>query len=323
VALLSDTERKFNYVSEAVNKLYGCTPEEIIQNPDLIYGKLHPDDIGELIEKEKQALKNMSIFKAEARVFNPDGSIRWSYFVSKPRIINDIPCWDGIELNITERKQTEEKVIKGIKEKEILLRELYHRTKNNMAVINALLQMQSGYSNDEQLQNILQETQNRINSMAMVHQKLYESQDLSHINLKEYINELIQLLITSYVEPAGNIEFNMRLNDVNVLIDTAIPCGLILNELITNSLKYAFPDNRSGEIFIELYRAEDNKITLIVKDNGTGFPDGFDIHKDRGMGMQVLFLLAENQLKANIDYNSEDGVKCTLNFEDNLYQKRI
>jgi len=107
VAMLSDTERKFNYVSEAVNKLYGCTPEEAMQNPDLLYGKFHPDDIEGLIEKERQALKNMSVFKTEVRVFNPDGSIRWSYYISKPRIINGVPCWDGIELDITERKQME------------------------------------------------------------------------------------------------------------------------------------------------------------------------------------------------------------------------
>ncbi|RXP44783.1 PAS domain S-box protein [Lutibacter sp. HS1-25] len=113
VAMLDENKRQFNYVSEAVNKLYGCTVKEAMENPDLIYSKLHPDDINGLLEKEKEALKNMSIFQTEARVFNPDGTIRWSYYISQPRIINGIVCWDGLEIDLTDRKEIELELIKA------------------------------------------------------------------------------------------------------------------------------------------------------------------------------------------------------------------
>ncbi len=118
VAMLDENKRQFNYVSEAVNKLYGCTAQQAKENPDLIYSKIHPDDTSGLIEKEKEALKNMSIFQTEARITNPDGTIRWSYFISKPRTINGVSCWDGIEIDLTERKQIELELINAKEEAE-------------------------------------------------------------------------------------------------------------------------------------------------------------------------------------------------------------
>jgi PAS domain S-box-containing protein len=225
--------------------------------------------------------------------------------------------------DITERKQAEEQIKKSLAEKETLLRELYHRTKNNMNVIIALLEMQSSYFEEERLKIAFTEAQNRIRSMALVHHRLYETSDLSQINLKDYIDNLMTLLMGSYSIFPERVSFVPKMEDVPVLIDTAIPCGLILNELISNALKYAFPAGRTGQITVELYRMENGEIQLGVSDDGVGLPPGFDIKRDGHLGMNNIFLLGEKQLRAKVSFSTEHGVACHLQFKDDLYQPRI
>lgn len=225
--------------------------------------------------------------------------------------------------DITERKRSDEKIKKALVEKETLLRELYHRTKNNMGVIIGLLDLQSDYFRDERLQMAFREAQDRIHSMALVHQKLYDTQDLSHINLKEYITNLVVFLMDNYSIRPGKVSLVSEMEDVSVLIDTAIPCGLIMNELITNALKYAFPGDKEGNITIRLHRAQDGFIHLGITDDGIGIPPGFDFRKDGRMGMKTILILAENQLRARLNFHTEPGVTCHLQFNDNLYDVRI
>ena len=247
-------------------------------------------------------------------------------FGNKHFVLTSFKVGDGlgvIAYDITERKQAEEQLKKSLVEKETLLRELYHRTKNNMSVIIALLELQCEYYDSELLRKAYKDAQNRIRFMALVHQKLYDASDLSHINLKDYINSLVALLLTGYTLSPGQVSFVSEMEDVFVLIDTAIPCGLILNELISNSLKHAFPDERKGEIKVRLCRSEDGEIQLGVCDTGVGLPDGFDFQRDGRMGLQTVFILAEQQLKAQICFSTEKGVLCSLRFRDNLYQPRV
>jgi two-component sensor histidine kinase len=229
----------------------------------------------------------------------------------------------GILWDITERKQAEEKIKHSLAEKETLLRELHHRTKNNMQVIIALLELQASYFEDQRLKEAFEETRNRIRSMALVHEKLYQAHDLSHINLKEYIGELAQLLLASYKISSNHVSLVLDIEEVQVLIDTAIPCGLILNELISNSLKYAFPEDRYGEIRIQLYGAPDGEIYLNISDNGVGMPTGFDARTSGRLGLQNVFLISEKQLKGKITFASQPGVSYQIQFKDNLYQPRI
>ena len=225
--------------------------------------------------------------------------------------------------DITKYKRAGEELRKALAEKETLLRELYHRTKNNMQVISALLDLQSEYMNDERLREVFVDTENRIRSMALVHQKLYEAQDLSHVNLKEYIGDLFQLLMVSYKIQPGSVSVLTEMEDVMVLIDIAIPCGLILNELISNAFKYAFPNGRTGEVTIRLGRAVDGEIQLRVADNGIGLPPGFDVRKDGRLGMQNIFILVEKQLKGQVAFETQGGLACQVYFRDNLYQPRV
>ncbi|MBN1996695.1 PAS domain S-box protein [candidate division KSB1 bacterium] len=232
-------------------------------------------------------------------------------------------------LDISERKKAEsqrdemlKQVLFTLKEKETLLRELYHRTKNNMQVISALLDLQCVYTDDERLQSAFTDTKNRIHSMALVHQKLYEAKDLSHVNLKEYIHDLAELLMSSYDISHGEIILISEMQDVSVLIDTAIPCGLIINELLSNAFKHAFPENRSGVIRVELNKIK-NQIQLVVSDNGVGVPVNFNFRENGRLGLQNIISIGEKQLGGKVLFQTNGGVTCRLSFSDNLYKPRV
>ncbi len=225
--------------------------------------------------------------------------------------------------DITAQKTAEALAEKALAEKETLLRELHHRTKNNMNVILALLQMQADASDDEALRKALQETRNRIYSMSLVHQKLYEARHLSRINLKEYINDLVELLLSGYEISSERIVYLPEMEDVFTLLDTAIPCGLILNDLISNVLEHAFPGGRQGEIRVQLQRTENDEIILCVSDNGVGAPPGFDPRENAGLGLQTVFILAESQLKGRLYFDATQGMSCRLQFKDDLYHSRV
>ena len=227
-----------------------------------------------------------------------------------------------LSYDITERKRAEEQIEKALAEKETLLRELYHRT-NNMQIISALLELQASAIDDPRLQEAFTNTNNRIRAMALVHQKLYEAQDLTHISLKEYIADLLSLLMTSYRVPPGRLSFVLEMEDAFVLIDTAIPCGLILNELISNAIQHAFPAGQPGVITVALHRLEGGEIYLRFADDGVGPPPGFDFHRDAGLGLQNIFALAENQLRGQVSFDANPGVACELCFRDNIYQPRV
>jgi PAS domain S-box-containing protein len=294
---------------------------------DLFTQGVHPDDrarVQAAIDPlfDPQGDENYFI---QYRVIGIQTSIqRWLELSGKMFFDNNRPVrFIGTAIDITKRKQAEEQVKKSLAEKETLLRELYHRTKNNMAVIVALLEMQSNYFDDERLQMAFTEAGNRIRSMLLVHQKLYEAQDLSHLNLKDYIENLAAILIENYHVSPGQVSIISEMNNVFVLIDTAVPCGLILNELISNTLKYAFPAGRHGTITIKLHRVESGEIHLSVSDDGTGMPPGFDIRQDGHLGLNNIFLLGEDQLKAQVTFSTQPGVTCELIFRDNLYEPRV
>jgi len=222
---------------------------------------------------------------------------------------------------LVETNKAKEQIQENLQEKEVLLRELYHRTKNNMQVIASMLRIHASRLKDESLKRICYDVENKILSMAIVHQKLYESQNLSHLNLKEYFNNLLELLANSFA--ADHIKFTLEGDDVKVLIDTAIPCGLILNELITNSIKHAFPASCEGEIKVRLYLTRKNELVIQVVDNGVGLPPNFNIKKDIKLGLESVIVLVEHQLQGKINFKSQNGLICKIVLKEELYQPRI
>ena len=168
-----------------------------------------------------------------------------------------------------------------------------------------------------------EETQNRIQSMALVHQKLYESENLSRIDLGVYIHDLVDLLQQSYQTDPAQVKFVFELESVSILIDTAMPCGLILSELISNALKHAFPGGRAGEIHIHLTRVQTDEICFSVADDGVGMPEGFDPLHNEAFGLQMMVSLCRYQLQGQVYFDLQQGVTCQVCFRDDLYKERV
>ena len=219
--------------------------------------------------------------------------------------------------------QSDEQIKSNLKEKTLLLQEIHHRTKNNMAVISAMLSMQKRRFENEQVNTIFKEIINKIKAMALVHQKLYQVNDLSNIDFKDYIKELMKLIMQSYGSISKRITLKLEMKKVRILIDSAIPLGLVINELVSNILKHAFPDNRDGQIFVRLFKDKDETINLQLGDNGVGFPENFDVRKNSSMGLNSVFSIVEKQLKGEIDVVSENGLKWEIRIKDNLHKGRI
>jgi len=236
--------------------------------------------------------------------------------------LNGEPAVLSISEDITKRKKDEEALNKSLVEKDMLLRELYHRTKNNMQIICSLLQLQASSINDSSLVKILSETENRIRTMALVHQKLYQTKDLSLIDLGEYAKELVNMLFKLFSARADKIKIKMEFEEIPILIDYGVTIGLILNEIVSNTFKYAFPGNKEGIFQLKIFKDNSN-ITMILEDNGVGFADDVNLEEPETLGMQLINSLVTCQLNGTLDIDTKNGVKYTISFEDNLYEKRI
>ena len=221
--------------------------------------------------------------------------------------------------DITERKKTENKLQKSLNEKEMLLKEIHHRVKNNLMIISSLLNLQSRYIKDEESKNIFKESQNRARSMALIHERLYRSTDLKRIEFGDYIRTLTNELYHTYVFDPTLIKLNIDVDDLMLDINTSIPLGLIVNELVTNCLKHAFPKGKSGEINIK-FHSQNDKYILEVKDNGIGFPEDIDYTNTESLGLRLVTSLTE-QIEGKIEFNNISGTSFKIIFEEEKFDE--
>jgi PAS domain S-box-containing protein len=218
-----------------------------------------------------------------------------------------------IVVDITERKQAEEQLQASLKEKEVLLQEIHHRVKNNMQVISSLLNLQAGYSQDPVTLALIEDSQRRIQSMALVHESLYRSHDLGHINFAHYLRTLAEELWRAYRVDETHVRLHLDTEDVYLDIDKATPCGLLLNELVANCLKHAFPQGRAGDVHIGLHTTPERWVRLVVQDTGCGFPQGLDFRHTESLGLQLVTSLAD-QLQGTITLDQQEGTIFTVTF---------
>jgi two-component sensor histidine kinase len=213
--------------------------------------------------------------------------------------------------DITERKRAEEQIKSSLHEKEVLLKEIHHRVKNNLQVVSSLLSLQSGYPRVESVRDLFIESQNRVKSMALIHEKLYQSQDLANIDFSDYIESLAHHLFHSYT---ANPDLVSLTTDVHVSldIDHAIPCGLIVNELLSNSLKHAFPDSRRGVMNL-YFRPVGKDLTLRFSDDGIGLPAGMDFRNTDSLGLQLITTLT-NQMNGRVEHRGGVGTEFEIVF---------
>ena len=223
--------------------------------------------------------------------------------------------------DVTERKQAEAQIQTSLKEKDILLREIHHRVKNNLQVIHSLLRLQSSYTADPQTLQMFQDSQNRIRSMALIHEFLYNSQDLAQIDFGAYIQTLVNSLRRTYTVNQNAISWEIQVEPIQLSIDTALPCGLLINELISNALKYAFPGGKSGKIQITLHSDNDNQFTLVIRDNGVGLPPDLDFQNTDSLGLQLV-CDSTAQIGGTIEIDRTKGTSFTIQFREIKYPSR-
>ncbi|MEB3213517.1 MAG: PAS domain S-box protein, partial [Leptolyngbyaceae bacterium] len=221
----------------------------------------------------------------------------------------------AVQQDITARKQASEQLQASLKEKEVLLKEIHHRVKNNLGIVDGLLQMQARRSPNPDVIETLQESRNRITSIALIHEMLYRSEDLANINIAQYIRDLTNHVFSSY-QATDHVSLNTQVDDISLSIDHAIPCGLIINELVSNSLKYAFPNTQPGEIHVLFHQRENQVFTLTVQDNGIGIPPGVDINQSKTLGMSLIQGLVK-QLRGKLEISSGPGTTFTVMFTQN------
>ena len=214
--------------------------------------------------------------------------------------------------DISKEKDAEAKILASLKEKEVLLKEVHHRVKNNMAVISSLLSLQSGYVTDKKYLDMFNESQSRIRSMALVHEKLYQSKDFTHIDVKDYIETLAQNIKMTFAGDL-NISSNIEVENIQIDIDELVPCGLIINEILTNVFKHAFSGTKNPTLNISLRMHDEENVTLTIADNGIGFPEGFDSSKSTGLGLKLVNVLV-NQIRGTIGITSGNGVTYKIEF---------
>ncbi|HNX22557.1 MAG TPA: histidine kinase dimerization/phosphoacceptor domain -containing protein [Spirochaetota bacterium] len=225
--------------------------------------------------------------------------------------------------DITERNKAIAALQTSINEKKELIKEIYHRTKNNMQVIISMFTLQSILIGDDKLESVLKDMENRIRAMSLVHEKLYQSKDLSKLNLKDYLEDLIHNILSAYGIPQDKIMIVDQMKYTEVLIDTAVPCGLVVNELISNTAKHAFPGEKKGELLIKLSTDKTGEIELVIADNGVGAGTNPDINGKGSMGLQIVKNIVEYQLQGSVEVDNSAGIKWTVKFRDNIYEERI
>lgn len=320
VHFLVGKDGKFLYVNKAACTVSGYSEEELlsmsITDIDTVHDLPKFQELLDQIQKEK-------IPPIESINRRKDGSLFPVEITVTGHEIGGRPYMFAALRDISERKAAEEKINTSLKEKEILLREIHHRVKNNMQIISSLLNLQSMLLSNKKDIDMLKDSQNRIKAMSLIHEKLYRSEDLANIDIKDYITDLTRNIMQFFQAATSNVTLDINVEKIWLGIDTAIPCGLIINELTSNSLKYAFPEGGKGVISIILEKAGEDKIVLDVSDNGVGIPEDIDFRNTKTLGLQLVTTLSENQLKGTLELDRSNGTRFRITFEEVKYKQRF
>ncbi len=307
--LIIDREGRVTFFNEHASALTGFSSAEAIGQS--IVDVTHSSETGGI----RESIRKYEVRDFEDTIITKKGQMAIVRGSSAPLKDADGKAIGTILLlhDITKEREADERIKASLKEKEVLLKEIHHRVKNNLQIISSLLSLQSG-TIDPDHTHMLRESQNRIRSMAMIHEKLYRSRDLSHIDFADYVNSLIASLARSYLSADDKVKIGADVHDIHLDIDQAIPCGLIINELVSNSLKYAFKDGRTGVVHISLSKC-DNTYTLIVSDNGTGLPPEIDFRNTPSLGLQLVNTLV-SQIEGTVDLTGNSGTTFRITFRE-------
>jgi PAS domain S-box-containing protein len=305
--------------SRRCSEMFGLSPDTVMSY-EAFLSALHPDDRARTDQGVRDALENRKNYDIEYRTIWPDGSIHWIH--ARGLVIYDAyrrpRRMTGVTMDITQRKLAEEQIKTSLREKEVLLKEIHHRVKNNLQIISSLLNLQTRHTKEE-VREEFKESQNRIKSMALIHEILYQSGNLAGVDFAKYAKSLSNHLLHSYGADS-RIKVEIEADDVLLGVDKSVPCGLIINELVSNSLKHAFPLGKNGEIRIALrcLKAGENDPSdylylLTLSDNGIGFPKDCDFRESNSLGLRLVCSLAR-QLDGQIELDGSSGTEFRITF---------
>jgi PAS domain S-box-containing protein len=314
------------YVNQRMADMLGYSCEELIGRSSLDFVD---DEEREAVIRAREIVKEQGSFSRERKLHRKDGSILWtlSNISQRQDGAGNFLGFLAMHTDITHRKQAEEVLhkahselalqmeerIKELREKEVLLKEVHHRVKNNLQVISSLVGMQADTSRDDTVRGVLQDVIYRVRSMALVHEKLYHSESLARIDFAEYARSLLGYLWRAHGAAAEFVRLTLDLEPIELQVDIATPCGLILNELAGNALKHAFKGRTEGEVEVSLQLAETGVVCLSVRDNGVGLPEGFDWRQAGSLGLRLVQMLA-GQLQASVEVDGHGGTEFTVSF---------
>jgi PAS domain S-box-containing protein len=308
------TAQGFEYINSAFEKLTGYTSEEVSEETFNFWDIIHPEDVKMIKEREEARRKGKEVpSRYEFRILAKDGSVK----TVEPATVQIGEKGElkvmGILRDVTDRKKAEEKLKTSLHEKDILLKEIHHRVKNNMQIISSLLRLQSRAIGDDGMLDVFKESQNRIRSMALIHEKLYQTEDFSRINFAEYIRSLTVHLFHTYQVDPNSVLMKADVKDIFLDINRAIPCGLIINELVSNSLKHAFPDGKKGQVCIRFLSTSQKKNKLVVSDDGIGLPKSVNLREPQTLGLQLVIDLV-HQIDGSIRVEKNKGTAFHITF---------
>jgi len=310
---------QFIAVNRGAELMYGYTQQELVGKTPVDVAAVGYNDL-ELISKWMiHTLENGTSCRFEFWAARKNGQV-----FPKEVIVNRGNYYGQTVLIATARDMSEaklhEEILKrNLKEKNTLIQELYHRTKNNMQVISSIINLQAGKLEDPKLKDILSTIDGRINCMALVHDMLYTSGDLSHIDMQVYLERLTESVIKSSVCPACPIHYVIDSQTISLLIEEAVPCGLVINELLTNSCKHAFISRNVGNIHITMSQSAADQVQIEYRDDGIGLPESINLDNPSSLGLSMLRSLVENQLGGTLRINSNEGLCYTISFSCNTY----
>jgi PAS domain S-box-containing protein len=326
-----DMDMRMTFASPSVMRTRGYTLEELMDMP--VETHFTPESLEVVLEvisremsPERLARKDLTIsWRGDLEIYNKDGSTFWSDSIfTVLRDENGTPfAILSVNRDVSDRKHAEEEIKRSLREKETLLAEVHHRVKNNMQIISSLLSLQSKDIEDERALSLIKNCEDRIKAMSLVHEKLYLSEDLSSIDFHDYMEDLSARLFQVHRVDSRVLSFSSQIKDVSFNIETAIPLGLIINELISNALKHAFPEGKKGSIAVELTQDKKREeYILTVTDDGIGFPEVTDYRNTETFGLQLVDMLTE-QFHGTMELDRTKGTSFRITFREQKYRKRI
>lgn len=317
--VMTDADGRITMVNSQIETLFGYSREELMDmSIDILvpdrFRKLHPQVRNSYyrnpISRAMGKGRDLFALHKSGREFPVEIGLNPLHTEMGTMILASV-------VDITERKQQEESLKSALKEKEVLLSEIHHRVKNNLQIIDSLIGLQSENMTSDNVLAAFKESQNRVRSIAMIHQILYESHDFSEVEIATVISGLVDNLIQSYGTDLRQIAMDLDLAKVQLPIDKSIPLGLIVNELVTNTLKHAFPHGRIGRLNIILKMAEAGTITLIIEDTGVGIAEDFNIEESSSLGLHLVQTLVD-QLGGSLNIQRKDPTRFHIVFSENL-----